>query len=615
MSSAQQIINELNLYDEHHRIEAKECTDKIDKSVLETICSFSNEPDLGGGRIIIGVAQTGQACDYTAVGVNDPDKLQKDLASQCSTMFNHPVRPQVTPDMVDGRKVLVVDIPELDNRLKPLYFVKEGLPRGAWRRIGSTDQRCSEEDLAVFYAVDDFDTVIAEDTDMDDLDENAIRLYRKLRAEVNPAAEELSYDNKTMLRALGAVKKDKDGFWRLTNTGLIVFGKQMSLRRVMPLLRVDYIRVPGTEWVPDPRHRFDSIDMRGPLISLVNRAYNSVADDLPRGFSLKPGNLQADRPLSIPDGALREAITNALMHQNLRRHRPIQIIRYSNRIEIINPGYSLKKLEDLGEPGSETRNQSIASIFHDTNLAEAKGTGINTMRRLMKEAGLLPPTFESDHSRNIFTARILLCHLIDEEDAKWLATPALKNFNESQKTGLIFLKEVGALDVPTYRQLTGESTKRVAGDLKQLLTSGFLSLKGQGRGAYYVATPELIKIFNLANKTYSESYKESSDAYKGSSDAYKGSSSINIAGIKGELSEDIQQNLSKIGKRAKTGVINSLILQICSERDCSMQELSLMLGRSEKYVQTLISGMVKSGKLQYTIPDMINHPNQKYKTH
>jgi len=72
---------------------------------------------------------------------------------------------------------------------------------------------------------------------------------------------------------------------------------------------------------------------------MVNRAFNAIADDLPRGFSLKPGNLQANRPLSIPEEALREAIVNSLIHQNFRIHQPIQIIRYSNRIEIINPGF------------------------------------------------------------------------------------------------------------------------------------------------------------------------------------------------------------------------------------------------------------------------------------
>lgn len=77
----------------------------------------------------------------------------------------------------------------------------------------------------------------------------------------------------------------------------------MSLRREMPAVRVDYIRVTGTKWVEDPYNRFQSIDMRGPLLLMVNRAFNAVADDLPRGFSIPAGSLQARRPLSIPGAA------------------------------------------------------------------------------------------------------------------------------------------------------------------------------------------------------------------------------------------------------------------------------------------------------------------------
>ena len=334
---------------------------------------------------------------------------------------------------------MVITIAELDTRHKPLYFKNEGLPRGAWRRVGSTDQRCTEEDLHIFYhESDDFDKAIAEGSDLEDLDETAIRLYRRLRESANPKAEELNYSDIDLLRALNAISKDKYGQWRLTNTGLLVFGKQLSLRREMPAVRVDYIRVTGNEWLSDPHNRFTSIDMRGPLLLMLNRAFNAIVDDLPRGFSIQSGELQADRPLSIPEAALREAIVNALIHQNFRIHQPIQIIRYSNRIEIINPGFSLKPTETLGEPGSRMRNPNIGAIFHETQLAEAKGTGIGTMRRLMKDAQLLPPTFESDTTRNTFTTRILLHHFLPEEDLAWLSSLHIDGLSNAKKLPLFF---------------------------------------------------------------------------------------------------------------------------------------------------------------------------------
>ena len=151
MNKIKDYVEELNTIDEHVRIEAKQCTDRIDKSVLESVCSFSNEPGLNGGVILIGLQESHDAsCPYKVIGVADADKLQRDLASQCATMFNHPVRPFIESEIINGKTVIMVTVSELDQRYKPLYFEKESLPRGAWRRIGSTDQRCNEEDLSVF---------------------------------------------------------------------------------------------------------------------------------------------------------------------------------------------------------------------------------------------------------------------------------------------------------------------------------------------------------------------------------------------------------------------------------------------------------------------------------
>ena len=609
MKKTKDYIEELNAIDEHVRIEAKQCSDRIDKSVMESICAFSNEPDLGGGVIVMGLQESDEeAGRYKAIGVKDADKLQRDLASQCATMFNHPVRPLIESDEIDGKTIIIVTVQELDSKHKPLYFEKEGLPRGAWRRVGSTDQRCNEEDLSLFYSESDgFDKSIAEDTDLDDIDENAVRRYRQLREAVNPNAEELNYSDLDLLRSLKAISKDKNGNWRLTNTGLLVFGTQMAIRREMPSVRIDYIRVPGTEWISDPHHRFDSIDMRGSLLLMVGRAFNAIADDLPRGFTIKPGNVQANRPLSVPEDALREAIVNAIVHQSLRVHRPIQIIRYSNRIEITNPGYSLKPTENLGEPGSEMRNPTICSIFHETQLAEAKGTGIGTMRKLMKEAGMLPPTFESDHSRNLFTTRILLHHLLSEEDIKWFSLINLSELTEGQKTALIFIREVGAIDNLTYRQLSGVSSRDASRDLKQLEQLELILMRGTGRNTYYIPTDKL--------KTLYPSNGGTSDANGGTSDANGGTSDANggTSDASNRIPDDLKNRIDNLGKRLPKEILSDLIIQLCRVKPFSGEELAKILGRSETHIKNnIIPALIGNGRLRFTYPEMINHPNQKY---
>lgn len=295
---------------------------------------------------------------------------------------------------------------------------------------------------------------------------------------MNPEAEELSLNDMDLLRALGAIKKTKDGGYHLTYTGLLVFGKQMSLRRLVPSFRVDYIRISGNQWMADGNNRFEqTIDMRGPLMLMVNKACSAVMDDLPKGFELKD-SLQASTPSILPNKVLREAIVNAFIHRSNRVNQPIQIIRYSNRIEIHNPGYSLKSPELWGEPGSELRNPRISEIFHDTNLAETKGTGMGAMRRLMKEAGLMPPTFESNHEANKFTARLLLHHFLSKENMVWLSQYSEYNLINEQKLALVFVREVGAIDNLTYRQLDTTITHaRARLEIHRLCELGFLVKK------------------------------------------------------------------------------------------------------------------------------------------
>ena len=56
------------------------------------------------------------------------------------------------------------------------------MPEGAFRRIGPSDEKCSEEDIYFFYqSADTYDCCIVDDADLDDIDENALNFYRKLR--------------------------------------------------------------------------------------------------------------------------------------------------------------------------------------------------------------------------------------------------------------------------------------------------------------------------------------------------------------------------------------------------------------------------------------------------
>ena len=482
--TAIELLASLNLLDETEHIEAKRASE-LGKSILETICAFANEPGLGGGWLLLGVARDERALfpAYEVEGIDQPEKLSTEIATQCRNTFNQPVRVDISTETLDGKTVIVVHVPEALAQDKPVFFKSHGLPKGALRRISSTDQHCTDDDLAVFYQgrqTDSFDATLIADATLDDLLPEAIVDYRQSRAEANPDAEELRWSDEDLLQSLGGIRRNPQGVWQPTVAGLMLFGKPVALRRCFPMMRVDYIRVPGREWVPHPDQRFDTIDLRDPLPRLIRRALAAILDDLPKGFALAEGDLQRQDKPAIPLRVIREALVNALMHRNYRSHSPVQIIRYANRLEIRNPGFSLKSQDHLGEPGSQLRNPRIAAALYDTRLAETKGSGIRVMRQSMAQANLTPPLFESDRGNDQFVARYFFHHFLGADDIAWLAQFKDLHLSDDEAKALIVVREAGAIDNGTYRELTKVDTLAASQALCHLRDAGLLAQKGRG---------------------------------------------------------------------------------------------------------------------------------------
>ncbi|MCA3142005.1 MAG: putative DNA binding domain-containing protein [Rhodocyclaceae bacterium] len=613
MRSAEDLLQELTALDESHRIEAKHAR-QIDRSVMETVCAFANEPGLGGGYLLLGVRRDSHDLfnnAYRVEGVDDPDKLQSDLASQCASVFNRPLRPRVSVETLNGKTVVVVYVPEAAPTEKPIFLQKLGLPRGAYRRIGSTDQEGTEDDLVALYAghqLDTFDAAVLPDADMDDVDPAALGDYRQLRRAINPDAEELGWSDEDLLRALGCAKRD-DGRLKPTVAGIVLFGTAPALRRCFPMTRIDYIRVPGRQWVEDPDHRFDTLEIRAPLLTAIRRATNTVRDELIQSFALPEGALAREDEPTLPLRVIREAVVNAVMHRSYRIHGAIQIIRYANRLEIRNPGHSIKAEEQLGEPGSETRNPRIAAVLHEVNIAETKGSGIRAMRELMLAQDLLPPTFESSRRPDQFVATFLFHHFLGPDDLAWLRNLTREPISDEESRALVFVRELGAIDNAAYRAINRTDTLSASGHLRRLRDLELLEMKGAGSRTYYVPggkflasqripPPEVVPIPQ-------DSHQVSADSHQASVDSHQ-----LLATIPSHLAERVPP----AGSRPRRSLLRALILDLCAWRALSAREIAGILhGREPKpLVRDYLTPMVGDGLLAYTIPEMENHPDQRY---
>jgi len=217
---------------------------------------------------------------------------------------------------------------------------------------------------------------------------------------------------------------------------------------------------------------------------------------------------------------------------------------------------------------------------------------------------------------------------------------------DNQKTALIFLREVGAVDNITYRQLTGLSAREATAEIKQIESYDLIKMHGQGRRAYYTPTEKLMKMLSKgahmedehlnmesistgmdcnvptsdSNATSSEPNVPTSDSNATSSepnvptsDSNATSSEPNVPTSDSNVPSSLRVRIDNLGKRVPLSQLQAIVLDLCKERPYSANELANILGRTEYHIiKRIIRPLMAEKKLFYTIPEMINHPQQKY---
>ncbi|WP_423709299.1 ATP-binding protein [Undibacterium sp. WLX3042] len=612
----EELLQQLRELDEHPRIEAKLGRDAGD-SVMQTVCAFANEPGLGGGFLMLGVAEPDDAhAEFWVAGVTDSDKLLGDLQHHCRDQFEQPIPVRGEAVLLEGQRVLIVFVPELIPAAKPCVFKgkydsKNKRKSGIWRRGLNGDYECSQQELEPILlakAGTSFEQVVPAEAEWEDLDPAAIALYRALRQKVRPHAEELQASDEEMLHALNLVKR-QNGQLLPNVAGLLLLGKPLALRRLLPAIRVDYVRIVGTQWVEDPEQRFaTTLDIREPLLRLIPKLEAAILDDMPRHFRLREGDTQrSDEPL-LPQKVIREAIVNAVMHRDYQVNQPILVVRYSNRLEIRNAGYSLKPNALLGEMGSIQRNPCIASVLYDLDFAETKGSGIRTMRRLLENAGLTAPVFASSSQSNLFTATYLLHQLMDTEQLQWLQQFSYFGLNDDEAKALILARETGAVDNASLRAITGLDTLSASQVLRKLHHQRELLVQGGASSATYYQLRNLPELPLFDGVDTSDLTPNTSDLDSNTSD---------LRGDASDLPPELLAAMATLGTKPRREKLWPVIIWLCAIRSHTAEELAARLGNRQVTAlksQHLSLLREQEKLLQYSYPEVVNHPQQAYAT-
>ena len=178
---------------------------------------------------------------------------------------------------------------------------------------------------------------------------------------------------------------------RPTNAAVLVFGK--APQRFLISSDVKCAHFHGTEVAQSIlSHQV----YNGTAFQLVDQAVDFVLSKIALPIGTRAESTRAPVSYEIPKEVVREAIVNAVAHRDYTSNASVQVMLFSDRLEVLNPGrlpYPLT-LEQLRETHpSMPNNRLLARSLYLTQYIEELGTGTVDMIRRCREAGLREPEF------------------------------------------------------------------------------------------------------------------------------------------------------------------------------------------------------------------------------
>lgn len=339
---------------------------------LKTLCEFANTD---GGILTIGVDDHGKI-----VGVDNPEKLLKALPDKIRSRLG--IIPFVRVDTVEPPYTVSILIQKA-----PASVTLDGK---LYLRSGSTTQMVSGRELELHlidHAGESWSDMPISGVGTQDLSPDAIQEFRSRGLKVGRLTEEeASMDAENLLDKMDLVRKGL-----LTRAAVILFHPEPG--RIIGPCSVRMAMLDG----PDILYMDE---LNGPMILVANRAVELLTTK----YMIRPVSYDGifrTESSPYPEPAIREAVMNAVIHNDYSSRVPIQIKVYPDHLTIYNEGplpYGWTVETLMGQHKSILRNPGIAAVFFRAGLIESFGRGISKIMSQYEGKEEYAPVFESDAS-------------------------------------------------------------------------------------------------------------------------------------------------------------------------------------------------------------------------
>ena len=316
-----------------------------------------------------------------------------------------------------------------------------------------------------------FDASFCERATLDDLS------LEKIKAFLAAARRERNYPlpaNTSRDKALAHLNLLDNG--RPNHAAVLLFGKEPQ--RFLVTSELKCLHFHGTQiQKPIPSYQI----YKGTVFELVDQALDFVLSKVNRRIGTREHSVQAPVEYELPLEAVREAIVNAVAHRDYTGNASVQVMLFTDRLEVWNPGELPPPLTPamLRQPhASIPRNPLIAEPLYLARYIEKAGSGTLDMIERCRTAGLPEPDFEQRAGQWVVT--LWRDWLTDEVMAKL-------DLNDRQVRAVAQAKSKGRISTSEYRDMVKVSESTALRELRQLTKLGILEKVGDtGRAAHYV---------------------------------------------------------------------------------------------------------------------------------
>ena len=452
-------------------LEYKSCGSKLPRSFWETYSSFANTH---GGCIALGVSESEDG--LVVEGVPDVDGTLKGLWNNLNNREKVSVNllsdEDVTVQDVDGKKVILVDVPRASRMDRPVFL--DGNDRNTFRRQNDGDYKCDPEEIRSMISDSlsgTTDRVPIRTSEIEDLDRNTIKSYRNSLRTLKPEHPWNGIGDDEFLRVVGAAVIH-EGQLVPTLAGLLMFGRAYCILSESYNFHLDYREyVSDDEW--SLRITSGDGEWSGNVYDFYIRVMNSLKTVTGRRMEIDDDMRRVED--TQLDKCMREMLVNALVNADYRGRGGILVEWRPRSFSVRNCGTFRIPLETAMAGGvSDPRNQTMATMFSLIGAVEHAGSGIHRILSYCKSLGLPSPAFTEEMEPARVTVRLSL-----------VPSDTDKDILDGQVVSL--LSEDGTLSISAIAERLNVPRSRVVTAVDRLKTSGMLTRVDGTRGRWVVS--------------------------------------------------------------------------------------------------------------------------------